>query len=189
MFLARCDDFENHMMKEEKECYKDLNDITDKFDKILEKLPKKINESVSDDFEMIYYKIMKFSTDWNKRYYRFGIKDGIKLMDEIKTDYRKRKNDEENFIIDYESDFNDFFENYKVKVLYKNEEYFKIIKSISDLLDKYPRIRKLYEDNKIDKFSDDEIKAILEFIDLNESKNSIEVRTAFALGMTQRDIV
>ena len=103
--------------------------------------------------------------------------------------YKKRKINEENFIIDYESDFNDFFENYKVKVLYKNKEYFKIISNISSILDQYPRVRKFYEDNKIEKFSDDEMKAILEFIDLNESKTSIEVRTAFALGMTQRDII
>ena len=189
LFDARCDSFETRLMKREKDCYNDLNEITNKFDNILKIIPKKINQSISDEFEEIYYKIMKFSTFWNKKYYRFGMQDGFKLRNELKTNYKERIENQENFIIDYEADFNDFFEKFKVKVLCNNKEYSKVVENISKLLDKYPRIRRFCEDNKIYKFDETELDALLKLIELNETRNSIEVRNAFYLGITQKDII
>ena len=189
LYYARCDDYENSVKKIDKDCNKDLDIATGIFEEILQIVPKRVYKKVLKKQEDIYYNALKYSESWNKRYYKLGIQDGLKLKQEIKKEYRDRKENEENFILDYESDFNDFFEAYKVKVLYKNEEYSKIIKGISEILETHPKLRDYYEDNKIQKFNENELKALLKFINLTDSKNFIEVRTAFKLGLTQDSII
>lgn len=189
LFNARCDDFESGVMKKEKDCNKDLDVITKTFDELLQIVPENTNEIVSQKLEYIYKNILKYSTFWNKKYYRLGIKDGVKLKQELKTDLRERKAGEEHFIFDYDADFNDFMEKFKINVLYKNKEYDKARKGISRILEDYPRVRDFYEDNKLSDFNKDELNAILELIRLEDIQNIIEVRGTFHLGMTQNEIL
>lgn len=189
LFNARCDDFESSIMKKEKDCNKDLDVITKTFDDILQIVPENTNKIISQKLEYIYKNILTHSTFWNQKYYRFGIKDGIKLKQELKTDLRERKAEEEHFIFDYDADFNDFMENYTINILYKNKEYDKARKGISRILEDYPKVRDFYEDNKLSDFNKDELNAILELIRLEDIQNIIEVRGAFYLGMTQNEIL
>ena len=189
LFNARCDDFESGIMKKEKDCNKNLEEITNTFDEILKILPQDIHEIVSQKFEFVYRNILKDTTFWCEKYYRFGIKDGIKLKQELKTNLRERKEREEHFFLDYDADFNDFMENFKINVLYKNKEYDKARKGISRILEDYPRVRDFYEDNKLSKFDNNELNAILELIRLEDIQNIIEVRGAFYLGISQSEII
>ncbi len=189
LFNARCDDFEENIMKKEKECNKDLDVITKTFEEILQIVPENTNKIISQKLEYIYKNLLKYSTFWNKKYYKLGINDGIKLKKELKTDVRERKEKEEHFFFDYEADFNDFIENFKTTVLYKNKEYDRARKGISRILEDYPRVRDFYEDDKLYKLDNDELNAILEIIKLEDIQNAIEVRGAFYLGISQKDII
>ena len=189
LFNARCDDFEGNIMKNEKDCNKDLDVITNTFEEILKIVPKNIHETVSKKLDNIYKNILKYSTFWNKKYYGLGIKDGTKLKQELKTNFRERKENEEKFLIDYEGDFNDFIENFRVNILYKNKEYDKTLKEMKNTLNQYPRVKNFYEDNKFYSFKNEELEAILKLMRLEGTLYGLETREAFYLGITQNEIV
>lgn len=189
LFNARCDDFESGIMKKEKDCNKNLEAITNTFEEVLKILPQEIKETVSTKLDFIYKKILDDTTFWCEKYYSFGIKDGVKLKQELKTDFRERKEGEKHFLIDYEGDFNDFIEYFRVNILFKNKEYDKTFKEWKSVLNKYPRVKDFYEDNKFCKFNNEELKALLEIMRLEGIMYGLETREAFYLGMTQNEII
>lgn len=189
LFNARCDDFESGIMKKEKYYNKNLEAITNKFEEVLKILPQDIRDIVSKKLDFIYKKTLDNTTFWCKKYYGFGIKDGVKLKQELRTNFRERKENEEHFLIDYEGDFNDFLENFRVNILYKNEEYDKTLKEWKNVLNEYPRVKDFYENNKFCKFKEEELKAILEIMRLEGIMYGLETREAFYLGIKQQEII
>ena len=97
LYNAKCDDFEGNIMQEEKGCNKNLDLILSSFKKIQKIVPKDISVNVSDELDNIYINILKYFSFWTKKYYKLGIKDGVKLKQEVKTDYRQRKEKEPKF--------------------------------------------------------------------------------------------
>ena len=95
LFNARCDDFESRVLKQKEECNNFLDTITNICEEILQIVPEDMREIVSKKLDEIYKNILEFTTYWNKKYYGFGIKDGIKLKQELKTNFRERKENEE----------------------------------------------------------------------------------------------
>lgn len=188
LYNGRCDDYETEKMNNEKGGKRYINKIVKSFDKILKIADN--NEKINNELESIYKEFLNYSVFWSKEYYKLGIVDGIKLNNEINSVEinKKMKDYTTSFINDYDDDFNDFMEDFKIKVLYKNKRYDEIRKEINNLKNKYPKVLDYLENNKITEFTTEEKKVILEIIKLEDMRNAIEVKESFALGIREKSL-
>lgn len=185
LFESRCDGFERKLMKRKEAGEEHLDEIMDSFKKIL----KKVNDDkeISDELDKIYMKILAYSTWMNKQYYKFGIIEGCKLYQELKGFMKEipQKEYQDKFFEYYNTDFSEFFDRYKIDVLMKRDDYKNSQKEIHDILEKYPKIRSLLEDDIITSFNEEEIKALLRVIRLEDDKSTIEIIHSFKLGLRE----
>lgn len=185
LYNARCDDFETEKMKRKEAGKQYLDIIMKSFDSISKQTQD--NEKVSEELEKIYKNLIDYSVFWNKEYYKLGIIDGMNLKKEIKAVTVNKKQEYANsFLDDYTTDFDDFMEDYKVNVLYKNKRYNEIRKKINSIKNQYANVLNFLENNQMPEFTKEEKKAILEIIKLEDEQNSIEVKEAFVLGIRER---
>ena len=92
---------------------------------------------------------------------------------------------DEGFFDQYTDDFADYFENQRVMRIMLGSEYKKINKAICEIKDKHPNVTNFLEDEEIVKLNDEEEKAIIEILKLQEEINEIELKEAFKLGFKE----
>ena len=82
--------------------------------------------------------------------------------------------------------YKDDFENYLGRLTFvpenNKEEYEKNSKKISSILDKYPNVRKVLHDKEANILSIDEIKALIEILDIEDSNRMITEKEIFFSG-------
>ena len=82
--------------------------------------------------------------------------------------------------------YKDDFEKYLGKLTFvpenNKEEYEKNSKKISSILDKYPNVRKVLHDKEANILSIDEIKALIEILDIEDSNRMITEKEIFFSG-------
>lgn len=83
LYNIHSDKFESKLIKKDDKCYKELDEISKIFDKILGYIDKPQIEEAREEITKIELKIIEFNTNWNRKYYRLGIQDGVKLKKEI----------------------------------------------------------------------------------------------------------
>lgn len=71
----------------------------------------------------------------------------------------------------------------------KRKDYKEIMKEIEKIKDKYLKIRKFLEDEKIIKSTDEELKAVLEVISLNNDIENLEIVETFKLGLKEGNLL
>ena len=92
---------------------------------------------------------------------------------------------DEGFFDQYTDDFADYFENQRVMRIMLGSEYKKINKAICEIKDKHPNVTNFLEDEEIVKLNDEEEKAIIEILNLQEEINIIELKEYFKLGFKE----
>lgn len=92
---------------------------------------------------------------------------------------------DEGFFDQYTDDFADYFENQRVMRIMLESEYKKINKAICEIKNKYPNAVTLLEDGENVKLNDEEEKAIIEILNLQEEINMIELKESFKLGFKE----
>ena len=92
---------------------------------------------------------------------------------------------DEGFFDQYTDDFADYFENQRVMRIMLGSEYKKINKAICEIKDKHPNVTNFLEDEEIVKLNDEEEKAIIEILNLQEEINMIELKESFKLGFKE----
>lgn len=92
---------------------------------------------------------------------------------------------DEGFFDQYTDDFADYFENQRVMRIMLGSEYKKINKAICEIKDKHPNVTNFLEDEEIVKLNDEEEKAIIEILNLQEEINIIELKESFKLGFKE----
>lgn len=92
---------------------------------------------------------------------------------------------DEGFFDQYTDDFADYFENQRVMRIMLGSEYKKINKAICEIKNKYPNVVTLLEDGEKIKLNDEEEKAIIEILNLQEEINMIELKESFKLGFKE----
>ena len=92
---------------------------------------------------------------------------------------------DEGFFDQYTDDFADYFENQRVMRIMLGSEYKKINKAICEIKNKYPNVVTLLEDGENVKLNDEEEKAIIEILNLQEEINMIELKESFKLGFKE----
>ena len=79
----------------------------------------------------------------------------------------------------------DYIDREKYSNLKKNDEYTKTNKRIVEIKEKQPNVRKFYEDNKIVKFTEEEMQALVEVKELYDKINILESEEIFRIGLRQ----
>ena len=187
LYNSRCEEYETENMKRKEAGQHYIDNITKSFNKIL-KITKD-NEKVSNELESIYKDLLAYSVFWDNEYYKLGIADGIKLKEELENVTTNKKMKYTcSFLDDFTTDFDEFMEDYKVKILYKNKRYNEIRQEINSLKKKFPNVLNFLENKQMCDFTDEEKKAILQIIILEDEQNVIEVKEAFVLGIREKKL-
>lgn len=174
-------------VKKSENAEKELVDFMKKFikeKKDVQKLFKKLN-----NFELCAMSEMYF---WYKPYYKTGFIDGVYLKKELKHNKNIFLDNKLNIDIEEDSFFYkcvdsvmQFIEYNRFNIWTEREDYKEIMDKIEKIKDKYPKIRTFLEDEKIIKLTDEELKGLLEVINLNNDIQSLEIVETFKLGLKE----
>lgn len=149
--------------------------------------------------KQILYKFNQFQdallgemTLWDKQYYKLGFLDGIYLKKEIRdikkilSNYKTTDNKNENdFFYKYIDSILQFIEDNRFSIWRKRKDYKKLKNKMSEIKDKYPNIRTFVEDRVLVELNREELKALLQYIDLDDKIKTIEKVETFKLGLKE----
>lgn len=145
-----------------------------------------------NDIKILFEKINNFESDvldemcfWHKPYYKLGFIDGMLLKTELKEDKEENKEQNDSIIYQNFNELTDYFEERKYKNLKLNKEYQKITKEIEKIKTQFPKIRDFLENDKITKFTQEETKAILKIISLNDDRAMYEADEMLKIGIKE----
>ena len=132
-----------------------------------ENLKKKIKNAFDDYAD----KILDEMSYWEELYYKLGFIDDVKLKREKEEQRNKLRITRDNKEI-YEC--NDDLETKKYERLKRRDDYKNTVNEIRIIKQKYPRVQKFIECKIGDNFTKEEIDAILQWIDLDDTIRIIE---------------
>ena len=121
------------------------------------------------------------SNFWNKQYYKLGFADGMQFKQEM-SDKGERYNFDlsDSNLYDY---IEDYIESQRMKRLRERKEYKKKTDEIKNLKEKYPKVRSFIEDDEVAELSNEELKAVLKIINLNNSIEVFEIEETFKMAI------
>ena len=122
---------------------------------------------------------------WHKPYYKLGFIDGMRLKKEIKEGKVIENTSNDSIILQNINEISDYFEEQKYRNLKKNEEYNKIRYKIEEIKEKFPKVRKFFEDNKIEQLTKEDMKAILDITELQNDRAMYEADEMFKIGLRE----
>ena len=121
----------------------------------------------------------------NKEYYKLGFIDGMKLIEETREKNILESITNDSIILNNINEILDYVEGQKHRNLKVNKEYNKIVCKIQQIKNKCPRVREFFEDDKIEQFTKEEMKAILEIIVLRDERAMYEAEEMFKIGLRE----
>lgn len=143
-----------------------------------------------EDMHALYGKINKFElyatsqmSFWYKPYYKIGFIDAISLNKQIKEEKIIYNNSNEDSIYDRFDDIWDYVDKNKYDNLKTNEHYRSIKKELMEINSQYPRVEDFIYNEKIEKFTIEEMKAILKVISLYNERFILEAEEMFKIGV------
>lgn len=88
----------------------------------------------------------------------------------------------DNFFYDYSNELEEYISRGVFQIRNKNPHYKKLLKQVEDILDQYPKLRKIIEDFEVHEISIEECKAMVEIQSLQQDINTIQEKEIFFLG-------
>ena len=122
---------------------------------------------------------------WHKPYYKLGFIDGMRLKKEIREGKVIENTSNDSIILQNINEIADYFEEQKYRNLKKNEEYNKIRYKIEEIKEKFPKVRKFFEDNKIEQLTKEDMKAILDITELQNDRAMYEADEMLKIGLRE----
>ena len=162
----RANEAENELVEFMKKFIKEEKNMQEFFDKV-------------NNYELA---TMSAMCCWYKAYYKVGFIDGISLKREIKERIENINSNDSIFNQNL-NEITDYFEEKKYKSLKANSEYQKIATEI--IKTKFPKIREFIEDDEITEFTQEESKALLKVIRLNDDRAMYEENEMFKIGLKE----
>lgn len=80
------------------------------------------------------------------------------------------------------TELNELIDSKRIELKYKNLEYKKLTEKTSEIMDNYPNVLALIEDNKVSSLNEEECKMLQKLIRLNMKMTTYEDREIFFLG-------
>lgn len=88
----------------------------------------------------------------------------------------------ESFFIDCSNEFSEYISSQVFQIRNKNPEYKKLLIKTEKILDKYPRLRSVLEDDEVSALSIEECEALVEIQNIKQCIDVIEEKEIFFLG-------
>lgn len=189
MYELKEDEFADNILKEMSKQKKELGSLA-----IEEKLTEKIKEIVTDEekqkeiLELLNkYELSTGDDDdfWNKMYYKLGAYDCARMSEVVKTEVKEEKTEIETktlFFDEYSDDFYDYLNTNRVRILKENAEYKELEVKREKIKVDNPNIRAIFEDKEAVQLTEDEVKAVLDMLEIEGDINTIETIENFKLG-------
>ena len=189
MYELKGDEFADKILKEMSKQKKELGSLA-----IEEKLTEKIKEIVTDEEKqkeildlLNKYELSTGDDDdfWNKMYYKLGAYDCARMSEVVKTEVKEEKKEIETktvFFDEYSDDFYDYLNTNRVRMLKENAEYKELEVKRDKVKADNPNIRAIFEDKEAVQLTEDEVKAVLDMLEIEGDINTIETIENFKLG-------
>lgn len=189
LYELKGDEFADNILKEMSKQKKELGSLA-----IEEKLTEKIKEIVTDEEKqkeildlLNKYELSTGDDDdfWNKMYYKLGAYDCIRMSEVVKTEVKEEKKEIETktvFFDEYSDDFYDYLNTNRVRMLKENAEYKELEVKREKVKADNPNIRAIFEDKEAVQLTEDEVKAVLDMLEIEGDINTIETIENFKLG-------
>lgn len=190
LYELKGDEFADNILKEMSKQKKELESLD-----IEEKLTEKIKEVVTDEEKqkeildlLNKYELATGDDDdfWNKMYYKLGAYDCIRMSEIVKTEVKKERTEIEEtktvFFDEYSDDFYDYLNTNRVRMLKENAEYKELEIKREKIKADNPNIRAIFEDKEAVQLTEDEVKAVLDMLEIEGDINTIETIENFKLG-------
>ena len=189
LYELKGDEFADNILKEMSKQKKELESLA-----IEEKLTEKIKEVVTDEKKQneILNLLNKFELAtgddddfWNKMYYKLGAYDCARMSEVVKTEVKEEKKEIETktvFFDEYSDDFYDYLNTNRVRMLKENAEYKELEVKREKVKADNPNIRAIFEDKEAVQLTEDEVKAVLDMLEIEGEINTIETIENFKLG-------
>ena len=152
---------------------------------IIETIRKKFGDFTDSVLEEMFF--------WNREFYKLGFLDGINFKNEIRRLKEKMscKNEDtseiDTFFYTCADNLLDYIEREKSKRLAKREDYKELTKKKAEIKKQYPKVRSFIEDEETEILNLNELKAVLEIIDIEYNIMGLEVEEAFKLGLKENE--
>lgn len=189
MYELKGDEFADNILKEMSKQRKELGSLA-----IEEKLTEKIKEIVTDEEKqkeildlLNKYELSTGDDDdfWNKMYYKLGAYDCARMSEVVKTEVKEEKTEIETktvFFDEYSDDFYDYLNTNRVRMLKENAEYKELEVKREKIKADNPNIRAIFEDKEAVQLTEDEVKDVLDMLEIEGDINTIETIENFKLG-------
>ncbi len=86
------------------------------------------------------------------------------------------------FVDENDLSFNDFFDQHRVNILYKRQDYINLKNRKHEIYDKYPEIMHLIEDNTPMTFDNERVEAFCELQTILSMIDKLELKEAYKMG-------
>ena len=80
------------------------------------------------------------------------------------------------------TELNELIDSKRIELKHKNLEYKKLVDKVSEIMENYPNVLALIEDNEVDSLNEEECKILQKLIRLNMKMTTYEDREIFFLG-------
>ena len=186
LYEKESEEFEDYVVNENKEKRK-FNEEILIAEELREIVKSGFSESKIKDFEIKFeqYLEAKFKEYeyWTKEYFKLGIINGIRLKNNLLEEISISKNG----FLDYDCNgFTEYLETERIKSVLKKKEYKNLQKRLTEIEEKYPRVREFIEDKDIIKNpTKEEQQAIFEIIEIAEEMAILDEKESFKLGMKE----
>lgn len=167
LYQKESEEFEDYVVNKNKEKRKFNEDLLIS-EELREIVKSGFSESKIKDFETKseQYLETKFKEYeyWTKEYFKLGIINGIRLKNNLFGEISSSNN----VFLDFDCNgFTEYLETERIKSVLKKKEYKKLQKRLTEIEEKYPRVREFIEDKDIIKNpTKEEQQAIFEIIEI-----------------------
>lgn len=103
----------------------------------------------------------------------------------IKRKLKDEQNSSDNFFYNYIDSIMQFIEDNRFNIWSKRKDYKEIIDKMRVIKNKYPNVRTFVDDRKVVKLTMEELKAVLEYISLDDDIDKLETIEIFKLGIKE----
>ena len=186
LYQKESEKFEDYVVNKNKEKRKFNEDLLIS-EELREIVKSGFSESKIKDFETKseQYLETKFKEYeyWTKEYFKLGIINGIRLKNNLFGEISSSNN----VFLDFDCNgFTEYLETERIKSVLKKKEYKKLQKRLTEIEEKYPRVREFIEDKDIIKNpTKEEQQAIFEIIEIAEEMTILDEKESFKLGMKE----
>ena len=190
MYEFRREDYDDFMYKNNtyiKEKASKAGRLLEKlFDFLKEVIPNEKDFNKADEiFTSFDEETCQINVFWNKEYYKLGIKDGVKLVNEVSKKEPKIENKETFIEYNNADELLNYIEEQKSKYISKIDKYKELTDRYGKISKKYPKAIDVFENSNPIILNEEEMKALIELQEIDAKEESIEKVLCFKLGMNE----